>query len=240
MTDRVSVIIPAYREEGRIGRTVAAASAAVRRLVGEPCDTIVVDDGSPDGTADEAAASGARVVRLPQNRGKGAAMLAGLREATGEVLLVLDADLLETAAEAHKLLEPVLAGDADMAVATFPHTPGRKAGFGLVMRLARWGLRRGGAPPMDAPLSGQRAFTRHAWERIGCLDAGFGTEMGLNLDAARLGLRVVEVGTAMAHRPTGRDLRGFLHRGRQFRDVLRAILRRSGGGNQTRARLVRR
>jgi len=194
---------------------------------------LVVDDGSPDGTAAEAEAAGAecatpvRVLRLARNSGKGAALMAGLEEARGEALLLLDADLRASAAEAVRLLEPVLSGEADMAVATFPRSPGKKGGgFGLVLRLARWGLQRAGAPPMQAPLSGQRAMSRTAWRRIGRLDGGFSTEMGLNLDACRAGLRVVEVPTQMAHRVTGRDWAGFRHRGRQFRDVALAILRR--------------
>ncbi|MFN3651525.1 MAG: hypothetical protein ACK47B_18270, partial [Armatimonadota bacterium] len=81
-------------------------------------------------------------------------------------------------------------------------------------------------PPLEAPLSGQRALTREAWQRIGRLDPGFGLEMGLNLDALRHRLRLLEVETEMKHRRTGRDLRGFLHRGRQFRDVALAIARR--------------
>src|SRR5207249_9424485 len=101
--------------------------------------------------------------------------------ARGELLLLLDADLRETAAEVVRLLEPLLTGEADMTVATFPPVPGHKGGFGLVLRLARWGVRRAGGPEMRAPLSGQRGLTRAAWERIGRLDGGFGTEMGLHL-----------------------------------------------------------
>jgi hypothetical protein len=95
-----------------------------------------------------------------------------------------------------------------------------------VKRLAVWGLRRKGAPVLRAPLSGQRALTRLAWKQIRHLDPGFGLEMGLNLDAFRLGLRVVEVETHLAHRLTGRDLAGFRHRGRQFWDILLCLLRR--------------
>jgi hypothetical protein len=111
-----------------------------------------------------------------------------------------------------------------MAIASFPKAGG--GGFGLVKRLAAWGLRRKGAPPLEAPLSGQRALTRETWQRIGKLDAGFGLEMGLNLDAYRLRLRVVEVPTNLAHRLTGRNLAGFRHRGRQFRDIALCLLRR--------------
>jgi glycosyltransferase involved in cell wall biosynthesis len=217
----ISVVIPAYREAGRVGATVRAILTVLE------AEVIVVDDGSPDGTADEAEDAGARIIHLPRNSGKGAALTAGLNEAQGAVLMMADADLGDSAAELARLVEPVLAGEADVAVAAFPVPAGHRGGFGLVKALARWGLRRAGAPPMSSPLSGQRALTRHAWERIGRLDPGYGAEMGLNLDAARLGLRVVEVPVTMTHRLTGRDLAGFRHRGRQFRDVLLAILRRS-------------
>jgi glycosyltransferase involved in cell wall biosynthesis len=220
----ISVVIPAYQEAERIGETVAAAFEGLNRL-GE-VEVLVVDDGSRDETAARAEAAGACVLRLPRNHGKGAALSEGLSSAGGEILVMLDADLGESAAEAAKLLPPILSGRADVTVAIFQRVVGHKGGFGLVMRLAGWGLRKAGGASMSAPLSGQRAFTRAAWERIGRLDGGFGTEMGLNLDALRLGLRVVEVETGMAHRLTGRDLAGFRHRARQFRDVALALARR--------------
>ena len=225
MTPAVSVVIPASNEASTVGDTVRAIAAALRPIAGGH-EIRVVDDGSTDGTATEAEAAGADVHPLPRNRGKGEALRAGLDRARGGVLLLLDADLGASAGEAARLLEPVLAGAADMTVAVFPKRSGGGGGFGLVLRLARWGLRRAGASPMQAPLSGQRALTREAWARIGRLDTRFGIEMGLNLDAARLGLRVREVPVEMTHRVTGRDWAGFLHRGRQFRDVGLAILRR--------------
>lgn len=219
----VSAIIPAYNEAERIVDTLQALRSGLADVEHE---ILVVDDGSRDNTAALAEACGARVLRMSRNRGKGAALVRGFSESRGDLLLMLDADLQATASEARKLLEPVLGGEADMTVATFRKVAGHRGGLGFVMRLARWGLRRAGAPAMAAPLSGQRVLTRAAWERIGRLDPGFGIEMGLNLDAAALGLRVVEVETGMAHRLTGRDLSGFRHRARQFRDVARAILRR--------------
>jgi glycosyltransferase involved in cell wall biosynthesis len=225
----VSAVIPAYREEERIGATVHELRIALGAWAAQrgEAEVLVVDDGSPDRTGAVAEEAGARVLRLPRNRGKGGALAAGLAAARGRWLLLLDADTGATAPEALKLLAPVVAGEADMTVATFPPQPG--GGFGFVRRLAAWGLARSGAPPMQAPLSGQRALSRAAWERLGRLDPGFGIEMGLNLDAARAGLRVLEVPTLMAHRVTFRDVAGFLHRARQFRDVLRAILARPPG-----------
>lgn len=223
---QVSVVIPAYREAGRVGETVRSISQALRCPEVTSFEVLVVDDGSPDQTAKEAEQAGARVLRLSPNRGKGGALAAGFAEAAGEVLLMLDADLRSAAAEGVRLVLPVLARQADMTVAVFPRVAGHRGGVGAVMKLARWALRRAGGGPIRAPLSGQRALSREAWQQVGRLDPGFGLEMGLNLDASRAGLRIQEVETEMTHRLTGRDWAGFRHRGRQFRDVLLAILRR--------------
>jgi hypothetical protein len=52
-------------------------------------------------------------------------------------------------------------------------------------------------------------------------------EVAMTIDAIRAGMRVVEVQTTMSHRETGRDLAGFIHRGKQFRDILLAIAGRA-------------
>lgn len=108
-----SCVIAAYNEE----RTVAWVVEAVRRT-GEVAEIIVVSDGSTDATAAEAAASGADVViQLPKNMGKGGAILAGARRASGEILLLLDADLENLKPEEIRaLVQPVQQGRADMAV----------------------------------------------------------------------------------------------------------------------------
>jgi dolichyl-phosphate beta-glucosyltransferase len=86
------VVVPAYGEAGRVGSTVARLRAALASL-GDDLEVLVVDDGSPDATAEEAAAAGARVLRLPENRGKGAAVRAGVLAARGRSVVFTDADL---------------------------------------------------------------------------------------------------------------------------------------------------
>jgi len=216
-----AAVVPAYNEERRIASTVRAL-----RSVGGVCEVVVVDDGSADATAREAEAAGARVVRLPANRGKGAALTAGLGATTADVLLFIDADLQETATQAGCLLAPVLCGEADMAIARFPVVPGAGGGMGLVVRLARWGIRRATGRAMASPLSGQRAITRAAIERCLPLAEGFGVEVGLTIDALRSGLGVVEVTTTMAHRITGKRPADVLHRARQLLAVARALWQR--------------
>lgn len=220
MTD-VAVLIPAHNEAERIGATVTAALAipGVSRCV-------VVDDASGDATAAAAERAGAKVVRLRHNVGKGAALETGaMRVENADILLLLDGDLGETAAQGALLLAPLLAGSADMSVATFPRPEG-KAGFGLVKGLARWGIAHmGGGFAPTAPLSGQRALTRPCLEAVRPFLAGYGAEVGLTIRALRRGFRVVEVPTTMSHAATGRDVRGFVHRGRQFVHVALALFR---------------
>lgn len=216
---RVSVVIPAYNEAERIASTVRAVQE-----IPEVDEIIVVDDASTDDTASLAAEAGATVIKLPANQGKGAALNAGVAAATGDVVVLLDADLGATAREARSLILPVLRGEADMTVARFLATR-KKAGFGLVKGLARAGIRYFTGLEVTAPLSGQRALSREVLRHVVPFARGYGVEVALTIKAVRKGFRIQEIPLAMHHRDTGRDLRGFLHRGRQFRDVLLTLSR---------------
>src|SRR3990172_10937021 len=119
----VSVLVPAFNAEARIGATVRAAFG----LPGVE-QVIVVDDGSDDSTAAAARQAGAEVVALPRNLGKGGALAAGIPSARGEIVLLLDADLGESAASMAPLLEAVRRGEADMAIARPPPSE-RRGGF---------------------------------------------------------------------------------------------------------------
>ncbi len=84
-----AAIIPALNEAQTIGSVVAALRGAH-----ELSEIIVIDDGSTDDTAQAAAASGVRVIRLPQNIGKGAAMRLGTKQTKADVVIFIDADLV--------------------------------------------------------------------------------------------------------------------------------------------------
>jgi hypothetical protein len=98
-----------------------------------------------------------------------------------------------------------------------------------VKRAAARAIRILGGLRVREPLSGQRALTGKALETVRPLALGFGLETAMTIDAARAGLRVVEVPAELRHRPTFRDLRGFAHRGRQGWDILRAVVPRAIG-----------
>jgi len=107
---RLSVVIPAYREAGRIGATVAEVRAALAEVKGG-VEIVVVDDGSGDGTAAEAEAAGADVVVVqPENRGKGAAVRAGVLASSGRTVAFTDADLAYSPDQLLGLLSEVEAG----------------------------------------------------------------------------------------------------------------------------------
>jgi glycosyltransferase involved in cell wall biosynthesis len=112
----LSVVVPAYRESQRIGWTLEALADA---LDGSGAEIIVVDDGSDDDTvevAEKALASvpGGTVLQLGRNRGKGAAVRAGVLAASGNAIVYMDADLASDLSG----LEPLVAAldDADIAV----------------------------------------------------------------------------------------------------------------------------
>jgi len=221
------VVIAARNEADRIQATVTAALGLPSVAL-----VIVVDDGSRDGTATAARHAGAVVMRHPRNRGKGAAMETGA-EAAGLVdqrehrdrprhLLFLDADLADTAALAGPLIDPVLAGRADMTIAVFT-APVKLGGHGLVVGLSGAGIRRATGWQPAQPLNGQRCLSRAAFEAARPLAHGWGVETGLSIDLLRQGMRITEVKVELAHRATGTGMRAQLHRAHQLIDVARAL-----------------
>ena len=222
----ISVLIPAYNEAERIAATVAA----VRKIPGIS-EILVVDDGSTDDTAKRAERAGADTVLRQANQGKGAALDVAFALACGDILLLLDADLGDTAQEAAKLLEPVRHGAAEMTIAVFPAGAGKGGGMGLVVRLARQGILRLTGREMQAPLSGQRAIRRHVLEAVGGFAGGWGAEVALTIQALRQGFRVLEVPVTMGHRVTGRSPGAIVHRWAQYvavRRVLRRLAKAEG------------
>ena len=163
---RVSAVVPAYNEAPRI-------AAVLDVLVGYPgfVEVVVSDDGSTDGTAEVAAACGARVIRHGCRSGKGSAMQRGVEASTGEVIFFCDADIVGVNhAIIDEIVGPVRRGEVEMFV-------------GMIDRSFY------GTPPISRSiplLGGTRALTRELWERTPPrFKRGFAIEIALNHHAAR-------------------------------------------------------
>jgi glycosyltransferase involved in cell wall biosynthesis len=130
----VSVVIPAYNEEEAIGALVEGV-----RKAGAWHEVLVVDDASTDRTAVRAEAAGARVVRHPYNKGNGAAVKTGVREAHGDVVLLMDGDGQHDPAYMPAIAAPV--GVHDLVIgarAAADQAPLRALGNAVFNRLASW------------------------------------------------------------------------------------------------------
>jgi len=165
----ISVVVPAFNEAGRIG-------AVLEPILGSPMidEVIVVDDGSDDGTAEAAEKFPVRVIRLPVNRGKAAALDAGVSEATHDTFLFLDADLVGLLpSHVDDLVRAYCEGNLDMAIGVF--VSGRK-GTDF-------------AQLINPFASGQRVLSREIWERAtkNGTEMDYGIEFALSKLAAKEG-----------------------------------------------------
>jgi glycosyltransferase involved in cell wall biosynthesis len=215
-------VVTAHDEADRLGDTLSALRAAF------PGARIVVgDDASTDGTAAVARAAGVEVVRAERNLGKGGIATLAARRVLDDgpaTLVLADGDLGSSAGALPRLVEALERGEGDLAVAAFARRVG--GGFGLALGFAGWAIRRRSGLRLSAPISGQRALRPEVAAAVVPFAPGFGMEIGMTVDAARAGFRVVEVELDLAHRATGRTAAGFLHRARQLRDFLRVYISR--------------
>ncbi len=213
----VSVIIPAYNESDIIQDTI-------RALIDIQCinQIIVVDDGSTDKTYEIAEDNGAEVIRFTSNRGKGKALETGIHFCVGDIIVFLDADVGKSAVEILKLIKSVENGQCDVAIASFGKAK-KNGGLGLVKFVSRYGAKVLTGIYVKSILSGQRAFRAEVFNNI-TIGTGYGAEVGMTIDIIKKRFKIMECEVDMYHRETGRDLNGFIHRGKQFCDIIKVLI----------------
>ncbi len=261
----VLLFLPAHDEAASVGDVVRRVPAEVR---GHPVRCVVVDDGSTDATAAEAAAAGAQVVTFEANRGLGAAVRVGIGigAAMGAVAVAFcDADGEYAPEELDRVVGPILDGEADYVVGS------RFAGARRRMRVHRWAgnrvltwwvrsmaWRRFGVRGVSDGQSGYRALSTDAAADAEVVH-DFNYAQVLTLDLLAKGHRYAEVPITYSFRTTGRSFVRLLPYLRRVVPAVRAELRsqpsdrgressenrgklppiRSWGGRQSSTTLVR-
>jgi len=202
---KLSVVIPVYNE-------AATIESLLDRVRSVPVDKelVVVDDCSTDGTRDRLAAlqqrgdPDLRIVFHEVNRGKGAALRTGFGAATGDVVIIQDADLEYDPFEYPKLMQPIVDGRADVVygsrfaggeshrVLYFWHSLGNK--FLTLLSNAFTNLN------LTDMETCYKVFRRDVLQRIQLEEDRFGFEPEVTAKVARLGVRIYEVGISYAGR----------------------------------------
>ena len=184
---RPCVLIPAYNEERYIADVVRGALSHVEKV-------IVVDDGSRDATAGQAAAAGAEVIRHASNRGKGAGLKTGLERAFAEgfdPVIVLDGDGQHDTAEIPAFLEAARSGDAAIIVG---NRMGNPEGMPFVRRctnrLTSFFVSRLAGQRIPDSQNGFRLIRKRAFEQFRFGTSRYDTEPEMLIEAGRAGMKI--------------------------------------------------
>ena len=219
----VSVVLPCLNEEASVGDCVSQALDALASA-DMLSEVLVVDNGSQDASAEIARRHGARVVTEP-TRGYGAALKAGIREALGEIVVMADADLTYELATIPRMVAPILEDQADLVIGgrlesttresmPFLH---RRVGTPLLTFLVRRAA--GGASFADSQ-SGFRAFRRRDISELSLQSDGMEFASEMLIQAARAGLRTMELPTVYSKRVGESKLNTFRDGMRHLRQIL--------------------
>ena len=202
----LSIIIPAFNEEAVIGGTIAEILQHFH-----PDELIVVSDGSTDRTDEIVSTTAARLIRLPQHQGKGAAVRRGIGEARGDVIAFIDADMPYRPENLQQAIELVRSGAADLAIGArdLPQSetdrsyPMRRRLAGRTLSLLiGWFL----IPDPTDTQCGLKAFRGEAAKSLFATSRldGFGFDFEILHLASQRGLRITRVPVSLSHRHASR------------------------------------
>lgn len=197
LADRLTILIPAYNEAETLGEVLPQL-----RTLYPAAEILVVDDGSTDGTQSIAESLGAKVVRHPYNKGNGASVKTGLRNATRELVIIFDADGQHDARDIAKLAECI--GEYDLVVGARDENSqtnfGRRAYHLILNALATY---LSGMQVPDATSGFRVARRAELMQFIHLLPNGFSTPVTTSLAFIKAGYSVKFVPTTMLKRQGG-------------------------------------
>lgn len=212
---KVSVIVPAYNEERNITQILRMLMDVEQVL--PSMEIIVIDDGSTDGTPEEVAkfSSRVRLIKHPMNCGKGAALATGFEEATGEVVVVQDADLEYSPYDIPSLVKPILGGEADVVFGS--RFKGNRNGMKFMNYVGNKLLSLTteflfGVPITDV-MTGHKVFAKRVIKSMDLTEDGFNIEPEIAAEVFHSGWRYKEVPIAYSRRRLGRSKFKFYRHG---------------------------
>jgi len=191
---KIAAAIPAYQAAPSVGGVVRGTLAQLQEV-------LVIDDGSADGTAEEARKAGARLISFPANRGKGAALAAAFADLFGrgfDGVLTLDADGQHLPEEIPKLLPAVEAG-GDLVLGVRDHLFGEMSAVRRASnRLSSRAISFAAGQRLTDIQTGFRYYSRRLVETVGFPEARFEAESAVVVRAARRGFKIVTVPVHLA------------------------------------------
>ena len=200
----VSVIVPAYNEEGTISDVIYELLKIRSEFLS--LEIIVVDDGSLDGTSRKASKfSSITLIKHPKNRGKGAALKTGFDAARGRVIVVQDADMEYAPCEIPHLIKPILAGEADVVYGS--RLRGKPRGMSFSHFLGNVALSKVASllyqKNVTDIMTGYKAFSRDAITAVDLKENGFCVEVELTATILKNGWTFQEVPIDYVYRSLG-------------------------------------
>jgi glycosyltransferase involved in cell wall biosynthesis len=200
MRPRIAILIPCYNEELTVRKVVDDFRAEL-----PDADIYVFDNNSSDRTVEIAREAGARIA-LERRQGKGYVVQTMFRDVEADVYVMVDGDGTYPAREVHKIIDPILLGEADMVVGS-RLTSVSESEFKILNRLGNrfflWTINFIFKVKLSDILSGYRAFNREFVKNIPIFGGGFETETELSIKALARGYRIVELPVDLKERPEG-------------------------------------
>lgn len=194
---KVSVVIPALNEEGIVGKTVKLVPLNKLHNAGLETEIIVVDNASEDNTAKEAQEAGAKVIH-EEKRGYGNAYIRGFNEATGDVIVMGDADGTYPFDEMLEFIQPILNGKADFVMGSRLKGEIKKGAMPALHQyignpFLTWLLNVLFSTGISDAHCGMRAMTKEVWNKLNLKTSGMEFASEMVIEASRKKIRIVEV-----------------------------------------------
>lgn len=219
---KVVCVVPVYNEGDIIVDTIEGLKKI--KYIDE---ILVVNDGSNDNTLDIIKTLNVSIIDLKKNHGKGYAMKKAIDTLDFHYIAFVDGDLGHTSIEVASLILPIISGEADVSIARFPEINRMtytKGGFGILKKFSKKGVYYFTKKDMDTSLSGQRVYKKEVIDKIDYIPNRYGIEVAMTIQTINNGFSIIEIPVTMNHRYSQRNLKGNIHRGKQFFDILNTFI----------------